>query len=38
MSSGAKSILNQIANSRADIEVYKESMDMAPEGNCSGIM
>uniref|UniRef100_A0A182XCP7 RNA 3'-terminal phosphate cyclase n=1 Tax=Anopheles quadriannulatus TaxID=34691 RepID=A0A182XCP7_ANOQN len=38
MSSGAKSILNQIANSRADIEVYKESMDMAPEGNCSGII
>ncbi|XP_049296115.1 RNA 3'-terminal phosphate cyclase [Anopheles funestus] len=38
MSTGAKSILNQITGSRADIEIYKESIDMAPEGNCSGII
>uniref|UniRef100_A0A182WCS3 RNA 3'-terminal phosphate cyclase n=1 Tax=Anopheles minimus TaxID=112268 RepID=A0A182WCS3_9DIPT len=38
MSSGAKSILSQMSGSRADIEVYKESVDMAPEGNCSGII
>ncbi|XP_035912428.1 RNA 3'-terminal phosphate cyclase isoform X1 [Anopheles stephensi] len=39
MSSGAKSILGQMSGHRAaDIEVYKESVDMAPEGNCSGII
>uniref|UniRef100_A0A182QCQ5 RNA 3'-terminal phosphate cyclase n=1 Tax=Anopheles farauti TaxID=69004 RepID=A0A182QCQ5_9DIPT len=38
MSSGAKAVLNQISGSRPDIEVYKESIDMAPEGNCSGIV
>uniref|UniRef100_A0A182M3C8 RNA 3'-terminal phosphate cyclase n=1 Tax=Anopheles culicifacies TaxID=139723 RepID=A0A182M3C8_9DIPT len=38
MASGAKSTLNQCTGSRADIEVYKESVDMAPEGNCSGII
>uniref|UniRef100_A0A182PNW7 RNA 3'-terminal phosphate cyclase n=1 Tax=Anopheles epiroticus TaxID=199890 RepID=A0A182PNW7_9DIPT len=38
MASGAKSVLSQISGSRTDIEVYKESMDMAPEGNCSGII
>ncbi|XP_053676122.1 RNA 3'-terminal phosphate cyclase [Anopheles nili] len=38
MASGAKTVLNQICNTRADIEVYKESIDMAPEGNCSGII
>ncbi|XP_050075727.1 RNA 3'-terminal phosphate cyclase [Anopheles maculipalpis] len=38
MSSGAKSILGQTNGNRTDIEVYKESIDMAPEGNCSGII
>uniref|UniRef100_A0A182IJ36 RNA 3'-terminal phosphate cyclase n=1 Tax=Anopheles atroparvus TaxID=41427 RepID=A0A182IJ36_ANOAO len=38
MASGAKSVLSQISSSRVDVEVYKESLDMAPEGNCSGII
>ncbi|XP_058066956.1 RNA 3'-terminal phosphate cyclase [Anopheles bellator] len=38
MSSGAKSVLNKICPNKVDIEVYKESIRMAPEGDCSGII
>lgn len=38
MSSGARSVLQQIGPGNIDIQVYKESSDVAPEGNCSGIM
>ncbi|XP_058122070.1 RNA 3'-terminal phosphate cyclase [Anopheles ziemanni] len=38
MASGAKSILSKLSSSRVEVEVYKESMEMAPEGNCSGII
>ncbi|XP_049543017.1 RNA 3'-terminal phosphate cyclase [Anopheles darlingi] len=38
MSSGARSILQQIGPGKIDIQVYKESPDVAPEGNCSGII
>uniref|UniRef100_A0A2M4BS28 RNA 3'-terminal phosphate cyclase n=2 Tax=Anopheles marajoara TaxID=58244 RepID=A0A2M4BS28_9DIPT len=35
---GARRVLTQIGSGIVDVKVYKESPDVAPEGNCSGII